>query len=184
MKMYFLGFPWLVGTTTVAIQPRQGEYSSAVATSRKTFIKTLKHFNERGGDRRVGFSPVPPTAHKAPKRPPSTASSSANHNSARARKHSSENDDVFVDETAPLTNAAASSAKVNTSDVKVINSLIEDLSRLDENPKRYSRGESLYSEPTPLLRRTPTSTTHSTAGSFVKKRTNRCGIAALLPSMW
>ena len=70
-------------------------------------------------------------------------------------------------------------------DVKVINSLIEDLSRLDENPKRYSRGESLYSEPTPLLRRTPTSTTHSTAGSFVKKRgTNRFGITAALPCMW
>ena len=136
----------------------------------------------------MGFSPVPTVAAESNRNRASSlkrSPSSANHNS---RNHNNENADEFGDlaaETTPLTNAAAASkAKVNTSDVKVINSLIEDLSRLDENPKRYSRGESLYSEPTPLLRRTPTSTTHSTAGSFVKKRTNRCGIAALLPSMW
>ena len=56
-----------------------------------------------------------------------SAASAANHNS---RNYNNENADEFADslaETTPLTNA--SRAKVNTSDVKVINSLIEDLSR-------------------------------------------------------
>ena len=78
----------------------------------------------------MGFSPVPTVAetnrNKVNKRSPSTAAP-ANHNS---RNYNNENVDEFGDslaETTPLTNA--SRAKVNTSDVKVINSLIEDLSR-------------------------------------------------------
>ena len=88
--------------------------------------------------RRVGFSPVPTVAAESNRNRASSlkrSPSSANHNS---RKHSNENADEFgagdlAAETTPLTNAAAaaSKAKVNTSDVKVINSLIEDLSRQD-----------------------------------------------------
>ena len=85
--------------------------------------------------RRVGFSPVPTVAAESNRNRASSlkrSPSSANHNS---RNHNDENADEFgagdlAAETTPLTNAAAASkAKVNTSDVKVINSLIEDLSR-------------------------------------------------------
>ena len=83
----------------------------------------------------MGFSPVPTVAAESNRNRASSlkrSPSSANHNS---RNHSNENADEFgagdlAAETTPLTNAAAASkAKVNTSDVKVINSLIEDLSR-------------------------------------------------------
>ena len=74
----------------------------------------------------MGFSPVPTLAES--NRNKANNSSSANH---KSRNHNTENADEFADNlaetTTPLTNV--SRAKVNTSDVKVINSLIEDLSR-------------------------------------------------------
>ena len=82
----------------------------------------------------MGFSPVPTVAAESNRNRASSlkrSPSSANHNS---RNHNNENADEFgagdlAAETNPLTNTATSKAKVNTSDVKVINSLIEDLSR-------------------------------------------------------